>query len=266
MRQSALPETANRWAADGTGIRRKSGLRYRRVTRIKNARRTREREPECAAPFRRFFPLVLSLFTAEQNKSIRLSVSVRLSFSLSLSPSRAVHLFLSFERSYTPDWSLARSRTIYRKKKQYGLTLPRNRIVENTRFHAEVDVGVFGREAGTRVDACITVIIARCKFEGLSLSSYLENAKDSKMTFRRMSSTNPSSFATDFRSRIFSFNFIAKFMFALSEIHVVPLIYSYFSLTILIATQRSDSTPYFDAHLRASALNGEPLVGSCKLR
>lgn len=181
MRQSALPETANRWAADGTGIRRKSGLRYRRVTRIKNARRTREREPECAAPFRRFFPL--SFFLSSPRNRINLSVYLcpSLSLFLFLFRHRAVHLFLSFERSYTPDWSLARSRTIYRKKKQYGLTLPRNRIVENTRFHAEVDGGVFGREAGTRVDACITVIIARCKFEGLS--SYLENAKDSKMTF-----------------------------------------------------------------------------------
>lgn len=128
------------------------------------------------------FPsLVLSLFIAEQNKSIRLSVSVRLSFSLSLSPSRGSPFSLFRAILHAGLVARAFAHDLPEKKKQYGLTLPRNRIVENTRFHAEVDGGVFGREAGTRVDACITVIIARWKFEGLS--SYLENARDSKMTF-----------------------------------------------------------------------------------
>lgn len=97
--------------ADSTGVR-KSGLRFRRVTRIKNARRTRAR-----ARIRTWRVLprpFFSLFTSQTNKSTYVFlICFFLSFSLYRPIAHVIHPFLSFGPFYTP---ASRLRTICWKK------------------------------------------------------------------------------------------------------------------------------------------------------
>lgn len=112
LRQSALPETANRRAADSTGIRRKSGLRFRRVTRIKNARRT-SASPNAMRSSLTVF-LSLSLFIPQQNKSILL-------FSLLLSRVLSVSLPDRCTRAAVP---VACVRARWKKKRTIRINAP----------------------------------------------------------------------------------------------------------------------------------------------
>lgn len=110
--------------ADSTGVRRKSGLRFRRVTRIKNARRTRARVRMRTS---RILPrLFFSLFTSQTNKSTYVSL-VCFSFSLYRSErmlSRTYHSPFSLLRTVLHAGSAFAHDLL--EKKQYGLTLPRN--------------------------------------------------------------------------------------------------------------------------------------------
>lgn len=88
-------------------------------------------------PLSPFFSLSLCLSSTRNRINLSIVLSLALSFSLSL-----FQILL-----HTGPVVRVRARSAG-KKKQYGLTLPRNRVVENARFRVKVGVPDRARHVG----------------------------------------------------------------------------------------------------------------------